>query len=468
MKKIVLLVLFVSLVIPTLLLFPGISVRACGGREPVTLLGLVRQSKTIHIATFRGQEVGELQKEEEGDLSYREIKRNFDVSSTLKGETAKFVTLPNRDYVYEESFNGYETLEQAAQAQNPESENPPSEQLEVEPNDEPEDPEGEIEEKELKPGDSVLLFLTTDEESKELELVEYVDGIKNLPPADMAVYEARIKEIIPVLAAKKPNTEKIIDWLVRLAEDPVTRWEGSYELEQSFYAMEQKEAIEAEQKNKPEKEDKAPGETPYSEENPYKDDGLETGLTTLFARSLGDYHKQTLANILLDSRFRHASKKTGSDGMVPGDRELMSIVARWADNRVAAMFIEQLSSGAFSAYDNASLMAHISVILGDKNLSAIADKFDENSYRDDGEEVEAGKPAERDTPVDVLQPKETESAAPVDDVKRSDVSKSAAKESIKKPVLTYKRLRDDLTAKFLKRADAIMAKPQVGQRNKLR
>ncbi len=460
MKKVILFVLVFSLVIPSLLIFPGTSVRACGDREPVTLLALVRQSKTIHIATYRGQDEGDVQKDKDEDVSYREIKRNFDVTSTLMGETVKFVTIPNRQYIYDEELPAADVAEQAPVVPGSEAENPSPEST-VEPSVTESQSAEESEEydedgqKALSPGDSVILFLTTDEESKAVQPTDWVDGIKSISHADIGVYEARIKEIMPILAAKKPDADKIVDWLVRLVEDPVTRWDGAYELEQSFNAKEQKAAMEAEQKQTPKKEDE---ERP---EIPYKSDTLDTGLSTLFATKLGEHHQQTLTNTLIQSRFRNAQKKAGSDGLVAGDRELMRIVARWADDRVALMFIDQIRSDAYATYDKSSLMSHVATILADKDLSEMAAKFEENSYQDDEEAIETAKAVATIRLAEGEKTGETENVTSATGETQPVPATSAAKPTAKKPAMTYKRLRDDLTSKFLKRAETVIAENQV-------
>lgn len=457
MKKIVLFVLVLSLVIPTILIFPGNTALACGEREPVTLLALVRQSKTIHIATYRGQEEGEIKTDEDEETKYREIKRNFDVTSTLKGETAKFVSIPNREYIWDDPSGNVAITEQPQTESIPAGEAEKPEKIEEHPVTEPEvvdESEGYDEEgyKPLSVGDTVILFLKTNEETKEIEATDFVDGIKNLSPADIAVYEARINEIKPILAAKKPNTEKILDWLVRLTEDPVTRWDGAYELEMSFFALEQRTAMENERKETPKKDDEPVDEIPYNNET------LDTGLSTLYASKLNEYHKQTLTNIMVQSRYRNAKNKAGSDGLVNGDRELMRIVARWADEQVASVFVDQIRSGEFSTYDTASLMIHVSTILGDKQLGTLAEKFEEISFRDDDEEIETAKPA-----VNMEVANRENGAFPegVTPETQPVTGKAANKPDPKKPAVTYKRIRDELTSKFLKRADAIMADNQV-------
>lgn len=460
MKKIVLFVLIASLVAPSLLFLTAQPTFACGEEPPKTLLALVRNSSTIHVATFRGDERGERKKGEEETPDFIDIRRNFDVSTTLKGESVKFLAVPEREYIYESAPEGYETTEQLELAQGTataKTEPADGKHSEEAASIEEEEMDGEEGSVELKAGDSVLLFLKPNEETRQIELTDYRDGLKKLSPAHIAIYEARIKEIIPMLAAKKPNSEKIVDWLVRLAEDPVTRWEGTYELEQSFNAIERKSAMDAESKE-------APPDEAVDAEYRVSEISLETGNTTLFARNLNDYHKATLSRLLLDSKFRRAEKPAGSDTIETGDRELMSLVARWGDNRVAGMFLDQLRVGVHAAYDNSTLMTHIAVILDDKQLSEIAEKFGEHAYYDDADEVEpeekpaaVKEPDTDDAPVPVEEKAEAVSAEKIEAV---DTEKSDDKKK-KKAVLTYKSLRADLIAKFLGRADFLIAQVQA-------
>jgi hypothetical protein len=90
---------------------------------------------------------------------------------------------------------------------------------------------------ELTPGDRVLLFLNNDEdegEEGELELVDYSDGLKKMTPEKLAAYEPRIRELNEIFSKAEPSYSEIVAWIVRCAEDPQTRWEGTYELLRSF------------------------------------------------------------------------------------------------------------------------------------------------------------------------------------------------------------------------------------------
>ncbi|MEJ7622719.1 MAG: hypothetical protein WKF34_01880 [Pyrinomonadaceae bacterium] len=450
MKKIILLVLVVSLVAPAFLIITNTSALACGEKAPETLLALYRNSKSIHVATYRGQDNGEVKKADGDSPGYFDYQRNFDVSSTLKGESTKFVAIPDREYIYDEPVSGFESVEELEKAHGTAEAPSPAagageESAATESDDVGEGGDEEEGLPQLKAGDHVLLFLRTNDESKDIELTDYRDGLKKLTHSEIAVYEARLKEIGPILAAKKPNPEKIVDWLIRLAEDPVTRWEGTYELEQSFYAVERKAALEAERKTAAAGTEDAESDELAS----YSEASLDTGTATMFANNLGAHHKQTLSNLLLDSKFRRA-QKTPDKQPARGDHELMSLVARWGDGRIAGLFLDQIRSAALSPYDNSTLMAHVAVILDDKGLSEIAGKLSENTYQDDDAEVE-----------DEARPVAADDTAGGVDMPSNSAVRLPSSKTAKKKALTYKVLRATLIAQFLGRADAIIERQEA-------
>lgn len=269
MKKIVLSVVAVfSLLAPALMLSRSAAVTACPVREPETLLSLYRDSDAIFIGRYNGSEEGAEIRDDDTHTAV-EIKKHFDISSTLKRKALKTVTLTDSDFRYKDRKAGFETTEEVQQAQ-------------IVPETTLEELEEEMSNT-MKPGDNVLLFLRIDEESKHFELTDYRDGMKNLPSEDMDVYETRIKELGSIFAAEKPDPEMIIDWLVRCAEEPATRWEGTYELQQSFNALEYKTQRDAERNEKIANDEKVEGEDIYF------DEGFETGRTTIFAKLLNNY-----------------------------------------------------------------------------------------------------------------------------------------------------------------------------------
>lgn len=84
-------------------------------------------------------------------------------------------------------------------------------------------------------GERVLAFLDHDEESG-WEAVGLHYGTKQLDPATLEIYRARIRELDELISARPKrwrDTPAFVEWLVRCAEEPATRWEGAYALEPS-------------------------------------------------------------------------------------------------------------------------------------------------------------------------------------------------------------------------------------------
>lgn len=470
MKKIALSVIAAfSLLAPAFIISRTASATTCPVKMPETLLSLYRASDAIYVGRYRGAEDGGVTRDDD-EYTQIEIKKQYDISSVLKGKAVKTLTLIDVDLRYKGKNEGFETVEQVDAAQTvPETTIEDLEDLE------------EAVSRELKPGDDALLFLRNDEDSKRLELTDYRDGLKKLPREDIAVYEARIKELTSIFAAEKPSMEKITDWLVRCAEDEATRWEGTYELERSFDALEYKTRREAERKEKI-----AKGETVEDEEE-YFNEGLETGRTTIFASLLNGYQKQTLTGILLNSEFAASPKRSGEAGFVRGDSELMSLVTRWADSRIAGVLINRLRSGAYAPRENSDLMDRIASMLTDDQMTAIAGKFSNIYYEEDERRVndediadfEEMTAVEDETGTDEAEAPETTAAGDVPEGETAqqtpentagaepaaeDPANKVDAETAEGSTLTYRQFRDMLIAKFLQRADEVMANPDTSIR----
>ena len=82
------------------LLFPTVLVptraQACPVKLPETLLSLYRSSDAIYIATFAKEEQVSITEDTE-DYTATEIKKHFDISSTLKGEPRPYAVVAIRD-----------------------------------------------------------------------------------------------------------------------------------------------------------------------------------------------------------------------------------------------------------------------------------------------------------------------------------------------------------------------------------
>jgi hypothetical protein len=93
----------------------------------------------------------------------------------------------------------------------------------------------------------VLAFLTRSQRGPGYVTVGLSYGAKNLNNREIEVYSASIRELIEIEKETDRNTlrRRLVEWLVRCAEEPITRWEGAYDLRCS---REMKMEIENEKK----------------------------------------------------------------------------------------------------------------------------------------------------------------------------------------------------------------------------
>src|SRR5688500_4706501 len=170
----------------------AIAARLCEERMPVTLLSLYRGSESIYVGRYEKAEDGK-PTEETADYTVVPVKKHFNISSALKGEPRKLLTLEDNEY-------RYKNQDVVVDAESEHSEEAAASE-------------------ELKPGDSVLIFLKKNEESQLLEPTDFVDGIKKMTPEKLAAYEARIRELKGIFASEKPKHAQIVAWMIRCAED---------------------------------------------------------------------------------------------------------------------------------------------------------------------------------------------------------------------------------------------------------
>ncbi len=457
MKRVILSVFAISsLVLPTLLLATQ-AVRACPDEEPETLLSLYKKSDAIHRARFTGEEEADPKPEGEG-YSVAEISRHFDVFATHKGKSVDKVTVYDQRYIYDD-----QPVEPAVLETN-ETVIPESQNVQVEEQAEPEHEEGEIGEEglaDLKPGDEVLLFLRKSEEGDRLELTDFLGGAKKLEREDMAVYEARVKDLNTIFASKKPNAEKIVDWLIKCAEEKATRWEGTYELQRSFDALEYKKAREAEEKDS--KKD-VPDET-EDPEVVEEDENLHE-----YAEAMTESHQNALTDLFIALSLSEKPAKKGE--VMLGNLELMNLVTRWADDRIALILAEKIRSGAYDNWETLQMMNSINKVLGDKKLEKLAAEFEENAYQDDNEKLATTTAA---TPDSKSSEKATTEVAKADNVEivgqnqktrpetKPETSTVQDQKAESKPT-TYGELRMDITARFLTRTDNVILKKRSAEK----
>jgi hypothetical protein len=301
---------------------------------PVTLLDLYRQSDAVFEARFDRFEEGKIVKQDQ-DYSVVRVEKLFDVSSSLKGSYSKFISLSEDEYRYPTS--------------------PDPKYLVAKISGEDEQTYG------LRSGDTVLLFMKYGEDGKSLVLTDEDEGLKKLSTADIAVYEKRIRELDSLLSSE-PSASKIVDWMLRCAEEPATRWEATFELVKGF------ERLDYQGKQKQ-------SETDATKDKPDFFD------STTFAKAVTDEQKRKLADILLDRQ----PPQVGEDGQakrtyVRGDRELIDLVKHWGDARLPAFLLNELKTKDLTDYRRSETIQLIADMISNSRVSGVAQKYN-SSYR---------------------------------------------------------------------------------------
>lgn len=434
------------------LLFPGLffstNVYArsrCPVKMPETLLSLYQNSDAIHVATFDKKTDGEIT-EDTADYISIGIKKHFSISSTLKGESRKFFVLEDSEYRYK---------------------NTGTTPAEAEESEEAEDPEASIE---LKPGNTLLLFLKKGDESDDPTLTDYRDGTKKLSMEHIGIYESRIKELNSIFGAKKIDEAKIVEWLIRCAEDPVTRWEGTFELLGSFQNAEWVEQAAEQRKERIERGEpveEEPSESETSNEEGEEAEGAGKNVdTSSFAKLLDVNQKQALANILLDRIAPVSEDEDKVETEIRGDDELIELVKRFGDPRLVGFLLDQLRANSDEPYAVGQAMKRISEILDDKETEALAEKYSEIAYEDDADEATVEAKVEEAVPDDEADEAETktEKTEKTDGEGDEDTPVVAEEETdeservVDKPKkITFKEMRHDIVQKFLKRCETVIA-----------
>jgi hypothetical protein len=446
--------LFSGFFIPT-----SVSARSrCPVKEPETLLSLYQNSDSIYIATFDKTVDGEIT-ESTADYTSIKINKHFSISSTLKGESRKFVVIEDTDYRYKNITETPEVTEMEGES---------------------EDPEASVA---LKPGDTLLLFLRDGEEEDDDEeaspqLTDYRDGTKKLSMEEIGVYEARIKELSDIFSAKKVDEASIVAWLVRCAEDRVTRWEGTFELLQSFQSMEWREQAAEERKTRiargePVEEEAVETETPNeeavetetaNEEGEEEEEVRKNVDTSVFAKLLDANQKQTLANLLLDRPAPAADDKDTKIKHIAGDAELLELVKRWGDSRLVGFLLDRLRANSSEPYIASQTMTTISEILDDEKIKEIADKYNQIAYEaeeetitesDEANKAEVNREDQKEVGTETTDNPEGAKTPAVVEVGTPAVDPNDGKEAPKK--ITYKELRNEMLQKFLQRCDTVIA-----------
>jgi hypothetical protein len=247
-----------------------------------------------------------------------------------------------------------------------------------------------------KSGSNLLLFLKPYQDGqggakKGYELVDSQRGIKQLPEADLQVYLQRIDELATIMSKEKHERAEIVEWLVRCAEDPATRWEGVTELEQgadSLSEVESDDSIEVTEEVAGETESQAEAqvveeqvvEEEVTEIKPNGEDSSEKGFAELLTAAQKERLRQTLFNI---------------ETITDKDAELIELVKHWDDGRLAPFLLSQLRRMEAAPSRLAEEIIHvIAFLLKDEAITAYSEQYSENVSYEDEESEEASEQGE--------------------------------------------------------------------------
>jgi hypothetical protein len=313
-------------------------------------------------------------------------------------------------------------------------------------------------------GDKLLFFLNPREDGQGYEIADNSYGVKSLPEADLRIYLQRIDELSLIMQQEKPDPAQIVEWLVRCAEEPATRWEGLQELTMSNYALRQSENKDepAEAEATTEAEEAAgsgAGENAAEAESSAVENSGEPAVETKieefvnlpvirrnyylepdpnFMRLLTESQKSRLANILFNAKT-----------ITYDEASLIDLVKRWNEPRLVPFVMSQLRSFIDDPPSVAEdLMGFMAETLKDEELTSLASKYSEDSCYNDEVDV-SGEEAEG----------ETEDAAKAGEETQKETEAEARSHATEEPVVgNCTQKRSAKLKRFIAHVESVMAR----------
>jgi hypothetical protein len=219
-----------------------------------------------------------------------------------------------------------------------------------------------------------MIFLQKDKDSGEYQLAPSFSSFRKIEAANERLYDQRLTELASIIKAGKGQLPALTEWLVRLVEEPETRYDGTADISYSFRGLHSEGADEEEQD-----EEKAPFVlSDYSSVNlPH------------IAESLTDSHKQRISAVL-ERQLQEALSAGDDDEDSSLDYDLVNLVANWdldqMTMRVNAMI--QNSDPSDSKRINI-LMSFITYAFYDEELSSLSYRYREAADAENTEELDA-------------------------------------------------------------------------------
>ncbi len=397
-RRIILLALTISLAALVVSLVATETGSACGGPPPKPLRALYTESDLVVVARV-GQTVPvEVASFEDKAKAYL-LKTSLHVNSTVKGQGNHGVIS-----LYSVRWRG-QNDDQAPTAYD-----------------------------DYDDGEKLLFFLKRRANEEGYEEADVSYGVKKLTDADLRVYVERMDELTLIMQQEKPDPARIVEWLVRCAEEPATRWEGLYELTMSKYATDAKEAEKneaaAEKEDGEEGGEAAEGEAEADHASLNHGETAEAegasdsetssgskfaaspspGLAKMIDRPETYYapDPELVGLLTAEQKKRLADVLFNNKPVTPDEVTLIELVKEWRDPRFAPFALAQLRSfGDEPPYMAETWMTALAESLGNDELMKLAAKYSEkNMYYDEDAEATAEAATEVDISSEEASAKE--------------------------------------------------------------
>jgi hypothetical protein len=215
------------------------------------------------------------------------------------------------------------------------------------------------------------------------ELADFSRGIKELSSSELDVYVQRINELAQLSHEQKLNQEELVEWLVRCAEDPATRWEGAFDL-----------ALSAARLRASCSQDDSDEDSDSSEEPNEQSDEPTAAIATEEPmpepQELGD--RAAFAALLTTDQKERLKALLATEEITEGDAQLIELVKDRHDPRLLPFLVSQLYRVEANPPETAyRIVRVVAELLNDRRIKALSESYGDAPYDDEQEDQDSGK-----------------------------------------------------------------------------
>lgn len=291
----------------------------------------------------------------------------------------------------------------------------------------------------MKEGDIVLAFLQRKEDGRDVyEPISGSSSVKKLSDSDLSTYVRRLVELKDLMGSSTPDPKAITEWLVQCAEDPVTKWEGTFELELSAW-QEERQRTEKDELNSSSNQGSPAAVT---ENSPADIKPISTKVREpepTFAGLLTADQKERLMNVMF-----------ASTDIEDGNFELIQIAKSWKEPRLLPFLMTLLNKMQDTAPPAIwRVMNTVAELLDDEKVSELLQQYQDDATYDD-QELNRGEGA-TDSSADEDKPGEEQDVSSDDN--KAVKPKRSAEEAKLARVAMLKKFIDAAQAKIGQASD---------------